>query len=115
MPQYIVKPDRETDFYVYWDTVTDGPWAWGTRADLEQEHYPLHAERFDRADATGTSSVDGFFDYADDQFIVHNLGPEPFLVSRVHLTAWLASLTGDGGPATTWDASLTKPIDREDR
>lgn len=113
MPQYIVKPDRDVDFYVYWDTVTDAPWFWGTRAELEQEteeRYAMKPERFERADEDGTSSIDGFFGWDDDEFMVHNMGKEPFGVERKNLAAWLASIKGDGGPGTTWDESLTTPM-----
>lgn len=111
MPQYIVKPNRgDEDFYVYWDTVTDSPWGWGTRAELEEDFHlrDMTPERFTRADTTGTSSRDGFFGWDYDEFTVMNMGDEPFVVERRNLVAWLTSIVGDGDSHTTWDVSLTK-------
>lgn len=57
MPSYIIKAEPDQDFYVMWSEVVDAPTAWGSRADLEGWFQPsdVAAERFDRADAHGTS------------------------------------------------------------
>lgn len=67
----ILKPDPDQDFYVVWLNGVDGPGAWGTRARVvdvltrpgsvfgERDADP---ERFERADATGTSEVGGCFE-----------------------------------------------------
>jgi hypothetical protein len=59
MPQYIVKPERDRDFYIYWSTVTDSPWQWGTRAVMEAEDDDgsFKPERFARADQTAASRL----------------------------------------------------------
>lgn len=74
MPSYIVKIDRDTDRYVYWSTIVDAPLFYGNRAEMENylqtranHHSPelAGADRFERANETGTSSVDGFYDWDD--------------------------------------------------
>lgn len=60
MPSFIVKPKADEDFYVVWSTVVDAPTAWGDRSELERDLGSVESspERFDRADATGTSMND---------------------------------------------------------
>lgn len=57
MPRTIIKLAPDEDWYVVWSTIVDAPTYWGTRAELEARP-GAHAlpERFDRADATGTSA-----------------------------------------------------------
>lgn len=81
MPSYIVKGDPSREEYVYWSTVTDAPYAWGSRAELEAELEKINPgrnaaapERFDRADETGTSSLDGFYCWDDDTLIYDQQG-----------------------------------------
>jgi hypothetical protein len=63
MSHYIVKIDRDTDLYVNWSTIVDAPGAIGTREGLADYlrftagEKAADAARFDRADATGTSSI----------------------------------------------------------
>lgn len=65
MPSYIVKVAPDIDLYVYWSTIVDAPTAIGSRDELaewlRQRGYAADDQRFDRADRTGTSSVDGFY------------------------------------------------------
>lgn len=62
MPTIIVKPERETDFYVAWSSMVEAPTCWGPREYVAREMAcwdgPEAAapERFDRADQTGTSA-----------------------------------------------------------
>lgn len=83
MPSYIVKINPEDDLYTYWSTIVDAPLFLGTRAELTD--YLLREardagvetaadERFERADRTGTSSVDGFYDWGEKDFIVEQRG-----------------------------------------
>jgi hypothetical protein len=83
MPSYIVKVHPDKDEYVYWSTIVDAPLFLGNREDLRG--YLLHDAggsggeaaspgRFERADKTGTSSMDGFYDWDDKTFIVEQRG-----------------------------------------
>lgn len=66
MPSFIVKPNRDEDFYVLWSTVVDAPTAYGTRDELASllrdeaaaRFAQETAERFERADEFGTSMND---------------------------------------------------------
>ena len=49
VPTYIVKPNRDEDFYVWWSTIVDCPVGWGPRDDSEP------AVRYERADKEGSS------------------------------------------------------------
>jgi len=56
----IVKPAPDSgDFYVIWSDNSDGPVAWGSRAYLTPllDEADRTADRFDRADATGSSAL----------------------------------------------------------
>lgn len=62
----IIKPDQGRDEYVLWSTIVEAPLALGTAAQITEwlmhdQKEPVHVtrERIARADATGTSSVDG--------------------------------------------------------
>lgn len=60
--KYLVKISPDTDAYVYWSTERDAPMFGGTREEVTKfltdtaEHPELIADRFERADATGTSA-----------------------------------------------------------
>lgn len=80
----LIKCDRETDRYVYWSNVCEAPHTYGTREQITRyltqfEHYHTGGlteidQRFARADATGTSSLPGFFDWDTDSLIVEQRG-----------------------------------------
>jgi hypothetical protein len=78
MPTFIVKPDRDEDFYVAWSTVVDSPTAFGSRANITRiGHAHATPERLARADEYGTSMCDPdlprdrqWFGWRDDEFIV---------------------------------------------
>jgi len=56
MPTYIVKPDRDEDFYVEWSSVVDNiVGAGGDRASMLR--FGAERVRLDRADASGTSAL----------------------------------------------------------
>ena len=70
MPHFILKPAPDRDEYVLWSTITECPYFVGTREECKRElsvHGPGAgaSERFDRADRTGTSSVDGLDGWDD--------------------------------------------------
>lgn len=79
----IIKCDRDTDRYVYWSSVVEAPCFHGTREELTRylERFEHHcgglaeiAKRFERADATGTSSIPRYHDWSDDTLIVEQRG-----------------------------------------
>lgn len=55
MGHTIIKASPDEDFYVIYSSVVDAPIQFGSRRELEREYEHAHAERFDRADATGSS------------------------------------------------------------
>lgn len=89
MPSFIIKPVADRDEYVVWSTVIDNVTMAGTRLEFAIEP-ELHAgefaaERFERADATGSSEHFGsIFHWERDLFLVHNLSwtDEAFRVVR---------------------------------
>ena len=99
MPHYIVKIDRDTDLYVNWSTIVDAPGAIGTREGLADYlrftacEKAADAARFDRADATGTSSIDGFYGWDEQEFIVEQRG----LVKRSDIPQLVAAMENDLG------------------
>lgn len=107
MPSYIVKPERDVDFYINWSTIVDAPLSWGTRAEVEASRVESPADRFERADATGTSSFDGFFGWDETEFDVENTGPKGVIVDRSNLRAFCLSL--DPWDNSVFDESLTRP------
>lgn len=91
MPSYLVKPERDVDFYVLWSTVTESPHAWGTAEWFRSEeteldgwgnrHRPL-TRRLESADLNGTSALEPkgenpFYGWADDGFVYRQLGILP--------------------------------------
>lgn len=107
MPSYVVKVNREEDFYVLWSDVTESPHVWGDRAEVE-EYMKTYAmagdlpERFDRADKRGTSAFPGFYDWEDSGFIYEQRGFLP----RSSLRAFLESYDG-----YEFDLTLLEPFD----
>lgn len=66
MPSYILRPDREKAEYVQFSTVIDMPSHPHLRPDGTDE-----PDRYDRADATGTSAYGALFGgYEQDEFDV---------------------------------------------
>ena len=62
MPNYVVKPDGDEDFYVLWSEGVDAPTAYGDRDFMLTYHgvadTPRHRqERVERADETGSSAL----------------------------------------------------------
>jgi hypothetical protein len=115
VPSYIVKPKPDEDFYIYWSTVVDSPTRWGTRKELKHDLagdslIAGNDQRFERADETGTSSIDGFEGWDDTEFVVREIGPQPFVLRREDFRAFCESWDGH----KTYDASLTRPWVPED-
>lgn len=116
MPSYIVKPERDKDFYVLWSTVTDSPHAWGTRQELSEDgdgflgHRTYAAERFERADEFGTSDLSiRQFGWEDAILVVMNM-PKNGILKRSDLRKYLDSLVVANGAALSADDSLITPF-----
>lgn len=86
MPSYIVKPDRDEDFYVMWSEVVDAPTGWGTRAEFKANPWftpdDVADARFDRADQAGSSASwgdpnDPIYGWQDDAFVYLQRGVLP--------------------------------------
>lgn len=89
----ILKPDLAEDFYIVWINDAGGPGAWGNREVLIERmsrpssgfgHVDCDDDRFDRADATGTSTVD------DGPFLGRVVDGRAW-IPRERMTAWCRS------------------------
>lgn len=113
MPNYVVKVAPDSDQYIWWSDSTESPYAMGTRAGLlttMRDAGPYYAreavpDRFDRADARGTSAMwptlsDPYLGWADE------IGPifqQRGYVPRSALGAFTAAfLSGDEGAAMVY-------------
>ncbi len=38
MGSYLIKPELDTDLYVWWSTIVDGPIMWGTKKDFKKKY-----------------------------------------------------------------------------
>lgn len=85
MSGILIKCDRdpESDRYVYWSEVCEAPHIHGDRAHITRYLETVErnyggadeiAERFERADRTGTSSFPRFYDWNDGTLIVEQRG-----------------------------------------
>lgn len=113
MPTYIVKPDRDRDFYVSWSTVVDNVTGCGTRSDFIAEP-DVTEERMARADANGTSALDpSAYGWDDETFLVHNM-PDPPHVGLLprKLLAQFALLCVEG--RDTEAAAFLEPLEDDE-
>lgn len=106
MPTFIVKPERDRDLYVAWSSVVDAPTGFGSRSELadvmQSRGEDASPERFDRADAHGSSARFGkpvAYGWGDEAFIVHEVPGGPALIRRDRMVAWLEA----GCPADMLD------------
>lgn len=76
MGHTIIKPVRDEDFYVVYSSVVDAPIQCGTRAELERTYDSAGADRFERADEHGTSSMHRWHGW-DEQVISVREGFRP--------------------------------------
>lgn len=120
MPSYVVKVTPDEDLYVVWSTVEECPYAWGTREEItgylleRSEKQPKYAkpeidERFERADATGTSMFYGHYSWDAAGFIFQQKG----LLPRSKLAAFLDSYSCEDG-RDTYDETLLEPFEDDD-
>lgn len=71
MGRYIIKPDKDVDFYVEWSTIVDN-WVFaGNREDMVDEG--LSEDRLDKADRLGSSYMLSCGKWEDKELIVCNL------------------------------------------
>ena len=112
MPHFVVKADPNEDWYVEWTTITDGPVAYGTRADFLEEE-PGWGDRMDRADQTGTSAMmdPPWFSWDTEWFMVAEPLDEQRTLPRKHLRAYTEAIIAADIPTAL---ALTDPIDRDD-
>lgn len=107
MPSYIVKVNKEDDFYVYWSDIVDAPHCWGTKAEVSDYMKRIWDDtsfgRWERADLTGTSSMVGYHDW-DSGFIYKQLG----FLKRSNLGEFLASYDKE---ENEFDLSLLEPFE----
>lgn len=108
MPSYIVKVNKDEDFYVQWSEITDSPYCWGPRTEVEQAMkdfgYDISPDRFDRADATGTSALPGFYNWEDSGFVFEQKG----YLKRGDLKAFLETYDEETGK---FDESFLEPFE----
>lgn len=110
MPSYIVKINKEEDFYVYWSDIVEAPHVWGTRDHVTKYMLRIgedasHA-RFDRANETGTSAMQGDYDWDDHGFIYMQQG----FLRREDLAEFLGSYGRDD----EFDLSLLEPFEDDE-
>lgn len=107
-----IKPKANEDFYVLYSSVVDSPVGSGSRAEFEADEYwqtsgVLGAERFERADAYGTSARWGSpraYDWTDPDLMVREGVSDPTrpesssygLVKREDLRKFCESVGDDG-------------------
>ncbi len=96
MPSFILKPEPDDEKYVVWSSIVDAPTAYGTPEELNRIYFhEMTQERFDRADATGTSLKTGEFgwDLPEDVLIVGEVGSMGFfMLQRKNLKAFIQAL-----------------------
>ena len=104
MGHTIIKPIRDEDFYVVYSSVVDAPIRCGTRAELEATYEHAGADRFARADETGSSSKLGWDGWADQTITVREgFRPDAYpenswgaAVARADLRKFCESVDADG-------------------
>lgn len=71
MGRYIIKPERDVNFYVEWSTVVDAPTAYGTRKQFLKYLDKDGPKRMERADRLGTSAIAPFVHHWDDSGMIY--------------------------------------------
>jgi len=103
MSSFIIKAERDIDFYVWWSDNIEEPLGWGTRAEIlgmlfEDDHRAPLAQRLQRlarADEYGTSSRIGDCRWDDETIIFRQQG----LLPRADLRALCQMYDARGGKA----------------
>lgn len=105
MARILIKLEPNTDWYVLWSTIVDGPIAFGPKADLLKADHDgdLLPERWARADATGSSSRNGWYSWTEDTMVVYSCGTG--VLKRADLLAFCQALAKEDTAAA--EALLT--------
>jgi hypothetical protein len=89
MPSFIVKAQPDTDWYCLWSSIVDNCTAHGERSELTRRMNNYGEDttevRWERADETGTSALQGDDDWNDKAFIVNNVDGYDFPESEFHI------------------------------
>ncbi|MFC7276242.1 hypothetical protein ACFQS1_19795 [Paractinoplanes rhizophilus] len=111
MGRFVIKPDRDVDFYVGWSTIVESIIWWGPRAEVlaylaEDAPADPPEERLARADLNGSSAYNYKIDggWEDEGFTYEQRGWLP----RSLLVAACEALERDDEPAV-WD--LLEPFE----
>lgn len=112
---FVVKPDRDVDFYIIWSNIVEAPLGYGNREDLLADG--IDADRIYRADVTGTSMMrdvvfaptywgvlDG--EWEDEGFVAEQRGVLPRASLAAYAVAYFEERWDDA-----WD--LLTPFDDE--
>lgn len=107
MPRYILKSEQESNFYVEWSTIVDGPLSWGSFEDLDVAVTPEIKERID---LTGTSSAHGVDGWDEPALLVRELGTTraSWELPRASLKSFLEDLEPVVNSAEGQDSVLQK-------
>jgi hypothetical protein len=89
MVRFIIKPEKDRDFYIEWSTIVDHPMSWGTRDNM---FGPGDDTRLERADMYGSTGLEGHWE--DSSFVVYNRGLVPLSVKREDLINFVLSIEG---------------------
>jgi hypothetical protein len=119
MPSYVVKCEKDVDFYVYWSDITENPWCWGDRETLLEylyDNYPegifSPEERIEHADTYGCSArwpswTDPIYGWDSRGFVYEQRG----ILPRTKLRALCEALEREDEEAA-WD--LLEPFEDRD-
>lgn len=111
MPSYLIKPDREENFYCYWSEIVEAPHCWGDREYVEayMEKIGENAgDRWERTDETGSSAFPPFYKWGQGQgYIIYE---QRGMLPLGHLKDFLESYDEETGH---FDLSYLEPFDDE--
>jgi hypothetical protein len=114
MPSYVVKAAPDSDLYCIWSTVVDCPtWLFESRADALM-HHEINADRMDRADRTGTSSIDGFYGWQDERFHIREVTPDAdhlWYLPRTKLVDFIRSGLETDDDSARWHLLESEPYE----
>lgn len=98
MPSIILKATPESKNYVVWSSIVDAPLGYGTQEELQSGGFRREYtdERFERADRTGSSLMDGGYGWDSEyrNLIVSELGHNThfYLLNLDNLDSFAAAI-----------------------
>lgn len=117
MTSVLIKPLPQRDFYVYWSYSVDGILFWGNNLELAEANYDhnlgLDAERFNRADTSGTSSLTGMGGWDTHFFFIRSANSDNKRINREDIETW-TTLFDDSGNDTDASNALLQLFSDED-